>query len=73
MQSAIYKGRVFHARHFPKKNSFNYDIFLMWLKLDELNEAEKKVRYFSASRWAPLQYKRQDYLGDNSEPLFTPA
>ncbi|WP_339772083.1 DUF1365 domain-containing protein [uncultured Paraglaciecola sp.] len=69
MQSAMYKGRVFHARHYPKKNSFNYDIFLMWLKLDELSEIEKKVRFFSSSHWAPLRYKRQDYLGDKTESL----
>ncbi|QHJ11148.1 hypothetical protein FX988_01376 [Paraglaciecola mesophila] len=69
MQSAIYQGRVFHARHFPKKHAFNYDIFLMWLKLDEIAEIEQSVRFFSISRWAPLRFKRQDYLGDNSEPL----
>tara|TARA_R110000744_G_scaffold419_9_gene1678 strand:- start:1276 stop:2004 length:729 start_codon:yes stop_codon:yes gene_type:complete len=69
MQSAIYKGRVFHARHYPKKHAFNYDIFLMWLKLDEIEKVEKDVRLFSASRWAPLRFKREDYLGDSNTSL----
>lgn len=69
MQSAIYKGSVFHARHHPKKHAFNYDIFLMWLKLDEIEKVEKDVRFFSASRWAPLRFKREDYLGGSNTSL----
>ena len=69
MESAIYQGTVFHARHVPKKHAFTYNIFLLWLKLDEIPALEHKVRFFSASRWAPLQFKRTDYLGDAHTPL----
>jgi DUF1365 family protein len=69
VQSAIYQGTVFHARHVPKKHIFTYDIFLLWLKLDEIPVLEHQVRFFSASRWAPLQFKRTDYLGDAHTPL----
>jgi DUF1365 family protein len=69
VESAIYQGTVFHARHVPKKHAFTYNIFLLWLKLDEIPALEHKVRFFSASRWAPLQFKRTDYLGDAHTPL----
>lgn len=69
MESAIYKGKVFHARHVPKKHQFNYNIFLFWLDLDELKDVEKHVRGFSLTSFAPAQFKRSDYLGSNDQPL----
>jgi DUF1365 family protein len=69
VQSAIYQGTVFHARHVPKKHTFTYSIFLLWLKLDEIPALENKVRFFSASKWAPLRFRRTDYLGDAATPL----
>lgn len=69
MQSAIYQGSVFHARHYPKKHAFSYDIFLLWLQLDEIPALEQNVRFFSGSGWAPLQFRRTDYLGDPNTSL----
>lgn len=69
MQSAIYQGKVFHARHYPKKHAFSYNIFLLWLHLDEVVTLEQQVRFFSASAWAPLHFRRSDYLGDATMPL----
>ncbi len=69
MQSAIYKGRVFHSRFVPKKHAFNYQIFLMWLDLDELQLVETQVKGFSMHNWAPIRFKREDYFGDPKQPL----
>lgn len=69
MSSAIYTGTVFHSRFVPKKHAFSYRIFLMWLDLSELEQLEQQVRGFSASSWAPLRFKRSDYLGDTDTPL----
>ena len=69
MQSAIYKGSVYHSRFVPKKHAFNYQIFLMWLNLDEIESLEDSVKGFSASSWAPLRFKRSDYLGNQKQPL----
>lgn len=69
MQSAIYQGTVFHARHYPKKHAFSYNIFLLWLHLDEIPALEQNVRFFSASGWAPLQFRRSDYLGPSNVSL----
>jgi len=69
MDSAIYQGLVLHKRYHPKLHKFNYNIFLMWLNLDELDEIEQKVRGFSSRHWAPLRFKRSDYLGDADQSL----
>jgi DUF1365 family protein len=69
MHSALYKGSVFHSRFVPKKNAFTYQIFLVWLNLDEIHLLEAEVKGFSAKSWAPLRFKRSDYLGDSAQPL----
>jgi hypothetical protein len=69
MHSAIYKGNVFHSRFVPKKHAFTYQIFLLWLNLDEIDLLDAEVKGFSAKSWAPLRFKRSDYLGDMNKPL----
>ena len=69
MNSALYKGSVFHSRFVPKKHAFTYQIFLLWLNLDEIDLLENTVKGFSAKSWAPLRFKRSDYFGDPDKPL----
>lgn len=69
IQSALYVGKVFHARHVPKKHAFDYNIFLFWLNLDELDDVAKTVRGISFGRFSPVRFKRSDYLGDPNTPL----
>jgi uncharacterized protein len=69
MESAIYQGQVVHNRLIPKKHHFSYSIFLLWIKLDELADIEKNVSWFSTSKWAPIRFKRTDYLGSPDTPL----
>ena len=69
MHSAIYKGNVFHSRFVPKKHAFTYQIFLLWLNLDEIELLDAEVKGFSDKSWAPLRFKRSDYLGDMNKPL----
>jgi len=69
VDSALYKGSVFHSRFVPKKHAFTYQIFLIWLNLDEIELVEAKVKGFSTKSWAPLRFKRSDYLGDTDKPL----
>ena len=69
MDSALYLGKVFHARHIPKKHQFSYNIFLVWLALDEVDSLAENVRGFSSTHWAPMEFRRSDYLGDPQQPL----
>ena len=71
MESAIYKGKVYHQRFKPTQHKFDYDIYLFWLKLesDELNALSDTLTYFSAHSKARARFKREDYLGDPSISL----
>lgn len=69
MKSALYKGSVYHCRFIPKKHSFKYQIFLIWLNLDEIDQVESDVTGFAIKSWAPLRFRRSDYLGDPNIPL----
>jgi uncharacterized protein len=69
MESALYLGKVGHARHIPKHHSFSYKIFLFWLDLDEINALEQQVSGFSTKRWSPVRFHRGDYLDNTSVSL----
>ena len=71
IESAIYKGKVYHQRFKPTQHKFDYDIYLFWLKLEseELNALSDTLKYFSAHNKARVRFKREDYLGDPSISL----
>ncbi|WJG09957.1 DUF1365 domain-containing protein [Aliiglaciecola sp. LCG003] len=69
MDSAIYSGEVKHARFVPKSHKFSYQVNMFWLELDDVDNIEQKVRGFSTSKFAPIQFRRSDFLGDPSLPL----
>ena len=71
IESAIYKGKVYHQRFKPTQHKFDYDIYLFWLKLEseELNALSDTLKHFSAHNKARVRFKREDYLGDHSISL----
>lgn len=62
MQSAVYLGRLAHARHFPKKNAFAYGVFMMYLDLDELDELDRRFRLFSRNRFNVFSFYDRDHF-----------
>ncbi|MGO1791948.1 MAG: DUF1365 domain-containing protein [Oceanisphaera sp.] len=69
LHSAIYKGRVRHRRYRPSAHHFSYGLYMLALDLDELAVLEQQSRLFSCTGFAPLRFRRQDYLGDAGRPL----
>jgi len=67
--SAIYRGWVSHQRKAPKPHRFKYQVFMMFLNLDELPTLfQSNLLWAYASRniaW----FKRADYFGDPKKPL----
>ena len=47
MRSAIYKCEVAHTRIKPRRNAFNYKVYMWWLDLDELPLLDKQFGLFS--------------------------
>lgn len=64
MRSALYSGIVSHTRFSPKKHHFSYKQYMMYFDLDEVDELVSLSRLTSATRWAPLQFKRGDFHGN---------
>jgi hypothetical protein len=69
MNSAIYTGRVRHRRFVPRPHSFVYRLYVLALDLDELAQLAAVSRCFACERFAPLSFRRRDYLGDPRLPL----
>ncbi|WP_338518124.1 DUF1365 domain-containing protein [Alteromonas gracilis] len=65
IESAIYKGKVYHERFKPTQHKFDYDIYLFWLKLTdgEMAELDASLSHFSIGKKARVRFKRSDYLG----------
>lgn len=64
MFSAIYSGMLRHRRFMPRRHSFRYRVFMMYLDLAELDEVLALSRWWSTKPWFPARFQREDFLGD---------
>ncbi|WP_348534538.1 DUF1365 domain-containing protein [Pseudidiomarina mangrovi] len=71
LSSAIMRGEVSHKRFTPTQHSFRYATAQWWLALDELPQVAAMSRWWSVKRWAPLQFRRSDYLRGSDGDLTT--
>lgn len=62
LNSAFYIGTVFHKRFGATEHQFNYPLYMALLDLDEIDQLHADRWWFSARRWAPLQFKASDYF-----------
>lgn len=69
MNSAIFSGQVKHSRKTPLGHSFQYDVYMMYLDLEELDQIFEKRWLWSTRRPAVARFNRKNYLGDPNEPL----
>ena len=69
MQSAIYRGSVWHKRFTPRENSFRYQVFMMYLDLAELETVFAGTGLWSADKSALAWFRRADFMTDPSIPL----
>jgi uncharacterized protein len=71
MDSCLYIGSVRHRRHAPRRNAFRYRLMYAFLNLDQIDTVFAGRWFWSATRWAPIRFRRSDYLGAPNEPLKT--
>ena len=69
MQSCIYRGWVRHRRYGKPEHDFRYRLFMVFLDLQELDRLRGRLLLWSARRFAPVRFRRDDHLGDPSRPL----
>lgn len=51
LQSALFPGHVTHARLTPKVHKLAYRIYSLLIDLDELDELDRRLRWFSVDRF----------------------
>ena len=68
MNSALYAGRVVHARLRPKRHKLSYRVFCVLLDLDEIDALSRGLRLFGHNAAAVFSFHDRDH-GDGSGDL----
>lgn len=63
--SALYFGHVTHARFRPKEHKLAYRLYSLFIDLDELDDLDRRLRWFSVDRFNLFSFYRRD-RGDGS-------
>ena len=69
MHSAIYLGKVRHRRAHPKVHEFSYQMFMLYIDLDELPSLFDSYRAWSVNKTNIASFWRRDHMGPEHEPL----
>ena len=67
--SALYTGYVTHHRRHPTAHGFRFNLFMVYLDLDELPQLFDGRLFWSARRPALAWFRRADHFGDPDLPL----
>lgn len=62
MNSVIYTGKISHVRKKPRKNTFVYAVYMLYIDLDELPVLDKKLKFFSYDRFNILSFYNADHF-----------
>ena len=60
-KSFIYTGRVIHRRFKPKFHEFKYNVFSLFLDLDELSLLDKELSFFSYNSFNLVSFWDKDH------------
>ncbi len=69
LRSAIYRGQLRHRRFSPKQHDFTYDVFMMYLDLEELDRVFSDTFFWSAQSIALGRFSPKDFFFKNQQPL----
>jgi len=69
MISALYAGAVVHQRFRPKRHRLRYRMVQGLFDLDELDEASRRLRFFSRRRFNLFSFHDRDYGDRSGTPL----
>ena len=69
LTSCIYSGHVTHERFKPKKHFFSYKTFSLFIDLNEIQEIEKKIKFFSYNKFNVLSFYNVDHGNRNGSSL----
>jgi len=61
MRSAIYESVVRHWRFKPMGHQFRYRVYSLLIDLDELDELQRRIPFFSHNRWNLVSFHDRDH------------
>ena len=59
--SKIYAGKVIHKRFKPKEHYFKYNVFSLLIDLNELEEINKYIKFFSYNKFNIISFYDKDH------------
>ena len=59
--SKIFVGKVIHTRFKPKKHHFKYNVFSLLIDLDEIQELDKNLNFFSYNKFNLISFFNIDH------------
>jgi DUF1365 family protein len=62
INSCLYKAKVMHHRLAPKVHRFNYNVFMFYLDLDEIDTLAKKLNFMGRNRFNLFNFRDKDHL-----------
>ncbi|MBM6550996.1 DUF1365 domain-containing protein [Marinomonas ostreistagni] len=68
-RSGFYTGTVRHRRFTPKAHAFTYQVSMVYFDLDEVDAILASSPWWSAKRWRPARFVRQDYFGTSDKSI----
>lgn len=69
LESALYFGTVRHRRFRDTHHEFDFSLFMVLLKLDEIPTLASRFWQFGFSAFNWARFRRNDYLGDKNSDL----
>lgn len=68
-ESAIYSGFVRHRRFVPREHAFDYKLFMMLLKTDEISDVLDRFWQLGSGALSWGRFRRRDYIGPANLPI----
>ena len=69
--SCLYLGKVIHKRFKPKEHFFKYKVFSLYLNLNEIEQLQKKIPFFSYNKFNLISFYDKDHGDRDGKPLKT--
>ncbi|MEO8483559.1 MAG: DUF1365 domain-containing protein [Acidobacteriota bacterium] len=69
MEPGLYVGRLRHRRFRPRPHSFTYNLFMVLVDVDHVDDQMRRSRLTSVNRFNWATFDDRDHLGDPSRPL----
>lgn len=64
-ESGIYQGVVSHKRFSPKRHQFSYQLSMLAIVVDELDQITNQHSLFGTQWFNPVRFNEKDYIKVN--------